>query len=187
MTPDTSADRSSLARAICRLSYLEGDFLLRSGQRSNHYFDKYLFEADPETLRRIAKSLRPLVPAGTEILGGLELGGVPLATALALETNLPIAFVRKAAKEYGTMKLAEGPELRGRTVLVVEDVVTSGGQVVKSVEALRERGALVHRALCVVDRESGGAAALSGIGVELIPLFTMSELAEWLPRSKANA
>lgn len=184
---DPNLDRTSLAQAICRLSYLEGDFLLRSGQRSKHYFDKYLFEADPETLRRIAKSMRPLVPAATEILGGLELGGVPLATALGLDMNLPIAFVRKAAKEYGTMKLAEGPDPNGRTVLVIEDVVTSGGQVVKSVEALRERGAVVQRALCVVDRESGGGAALSKIGVELKSLFTMSELSEWLPRSRANA
>src|SRR5688572_368681 len=106
---EPTADLSSLAQTIYRLSYIEGDFLLRSGQRSKHYFDKYLFEADPETLGRIARALGPLVPPGTEILGGLELGGVPLATALGLDLKLPIAFVRKAAKEYGTMKLAEGP------------------------------------------------------------------------------
>jgi orotate phosphoribosyltransferase len=176
---DPTHDLSSLARTIHRLSYIEGDFLLRSGQRSKHYFDKYLFEADPETLALIARALRPLVPRETEILGGLELGGVPLATALGLEMKLPIAFVRKAAKEYGTMKLAEGPEMRGKSVLVVEDVVTSGGQVVKSVEALRERGALVTHALCVIDREQGGPAALAQIGVELKPLFTMSQLTAW--------
>jgi orotate phosphoribosyltransferase len=178
---DRSPELASLAQTICRLSYIEGDFLLRSGQRSKHYFDKYLFEADPETLRRIARGLRALVPAGTEVLGGLELGGVPIATALGLELNLPMAFVRKAAKDYGTMKLAEGHEVEDRSVLIVEDVVTSGGQVVKSVEALRVRGAQVRHALCVIDRESGGSAALAQIGVELRPLFTMSQLSAWLP------
>ena len=175
-------DRAAIARAICRLSHLEGDFLLRSGERADYYFDKYQFEADPELLRRIAEALRPLVPADAEILGGLELGGVPVATALALATGLPMAFVRKTAKQYGTMKLAEGPGVEGKKLVVIEDVVTSGGQIVESTEALRARGAQIDYALCVIDRESGGVGALAAVGVELRPLFKANELSEWLPK-----
>jgi len=174
---------ASLARDVCQAAYLEGDFLLRSGRRSSFYFDKYRFESDPRLLSRITSALRGLVPAGTELLGGLELGGVPLATALSLATGIPVVFVRKKAKEYGTAKLAEGPEVTGRRVLVVEDVVTSGGQVVESVQALREYGAVIETALCVVDRAGGGAEALGAIGVELRPLFTLADLEPWMPGS----
>ena len=91
-------------------------------------------------------------------------------------TGLPARFVRKEAKTYGTCQLAEGGALDGRRVTVVEDVVTSGGQVVLSCADLRERGAVVAHALCVIDREAGGPEALRDIGVEARPLFTMSEL-----------
>ena len=111
---------------------LAGTFTLRSGAVSNEYFDKYRFESDPALLRRIGEAMAPLVPVGTEVLAGLELGGVPLATILAQVTGLPACFVRKEAKSYGTCQLAEGLDLAGRQVTVVEDVVTSGGQVVIS-------------------------------------------------------
>ena len=132
--------------------------MLRSGVVSNEYFDKYRFEADPALLRDIAAALVPLVPAGTEALAGLELGGVPIATMLSQLTGIPAYFVRKEAKTYGTCQLAEGGELDGRRLTVVEDVVTSGGQVITSCGDLRDRGAIVEHALCVIDRESGGPA-----------------------------
>src|SRR6185436_15817294 len=137
------------------------------GVTSTTYFDKYQFESDPALLRAIAEHLAPLVPSGIDALAGLELGGVPLATALSLHTGLPALFVRKEAKAYGTCRLAEGGEISGRRLLIIEDVVTSGGQVVASTEALRALGARVDTALCVIDRESGGAAALARAGVEL--------------------
>ena len=168
--------RADLARDLYAVSHLIGTFTLRSGAVSNEYFDKYRFESDPELLRRIGEAMASLVPEGTEVLAGLELGGVPLATILAQVTGLPVCFVRKEAKTYGTCQLAEGLELAGRRVTVVEDVVTSGGQVVISCGDLRYRGAVVEHALCVIDRESGGPAALAEIGVELHPLFTMTEL-----------
>jgi orotate phosphoribosyltransferase len=143
---------------------------------STEYFDKYLFEGDPTLIRAIAEAMAPLVPDGTEALAGLELGGVPLATMLSQVTSLPALFVRKEAKTYGTCRLAEGGELEGRRLTVVEDVVTSGGQVVTSCGDLRERGAVVETALCVIDRESGGPEALADIGVELRPLYRMTEL-----------
>ena len=169
-------DRRSLAAAVFDRSHLTGSFLLRSGQVSNEYFDKYRFEADPQLLRALAEALAELVPEGTEVLAGLELGGVPLAVALGQVTGLPCAFVRKAAKPYGTRKVAEGSEVEGRRVLVIEDVVTSGGQVVASTADLRDLGAEVDHALCVIDRQAGGPDALAAVGVALRPLFTMAEL-----------
>lgn len=169
-------NRPELARAIVRAAHITGEFRLRSGATSTEYFDKYRFEADPQLLRAIARELVPLVPADTQVLAGLELGGVPIATALSLETGLPTAFVRKEAKRYGTCRLAEGAEIAARKVLVVEDVITSGGQVVESTAALRQLGALVSSVVCVIDRQSGGAEALSKIDLRLAALFTKAQL-----------
>jgi len=168
--------RQELARAIHQRSLLRGEFTLRSGAKSDRYFDKYLFESDPELLAEVSQELAKLVPADTEMLAGLELGGVPLAVMLGQLTGLPVVFVRKKAKDYGTMRLAEGGDIAGKKLLVVEDVVTSGGQVVISTNDLREPGAIVDSAVCVIDREAGGVDALAEAGVALAALFTMSEL-----------
>lgn len=168
--------RTELAAEIHRVSHLEGNFVLRSGATATRYFDKYRFESDPRLLRAICEAMLPLVPPGTEALAGLELGGVPLATVLSQLTGLPLLSVRKAAKEYGTRNLAEGGEVAGRRLLIVEDVVTSGGQVVLSARDLRSLGATVEHALCVIDRQAGGPERLAGEGIELRALFTMAEL-----------
>jgi orotate phosphoribosyltransferase len=165
-----------LAAAIYRTAHLTGTFRLRSGAVSSEYFDKYRFESDPQLLAAIARAMMDLVPPGVQALGGLELGGVPLATQLSQVTGLPTLFVRKAAKPYGTCQLAEGSAIEGRTILLVEDVVTSGGQVAESAEALRRLGAHVTDALCVIDTEAGGPRALAATGIRLRPLFRMSEL-----------
>ncbi len=157
---------------------LTGEFLLRSGAVSSEYFDKYLFESDPRLLREIAEALAGLVPNDVDALAGLELGGVPLAVAVSQVSGLPTLFVRKAAKQYGTGRLAEGGKVAGRRVVVVEDIVTSGGQVIESCRALRERGANVAVVLCVIDREAGGRDSLAAEGLELRPLFAMSRLRE---------
>lgn len=169
-------DRTALAARLGAVSRLSGEFLLRSGQTSTTYFDKYQFESDPALLAAIARQLAPLIPDETELLAGLELGGVPVATALSLETGIPAVFVRKVAKTYGTAKLAEGPAIDGRRLLVVEDVVTSGGQVVISTNDLRERGAIVDTAVCVLDREQGGTDALAAAGIEMRAAFTRTDI-----------
>lgn len=171
-------DDPSLARDLYRASHLRGSFTLRSGVVSNEYFDKYLFEADPLLLGRVSDALLPLIPDGVDAFAGLETGGIPLAVMLAQRTGLPARFVRKEAKAYGTRRLAEGGEVEGRHLLVVEDVVTSGGQLLASIRDLRERGALVSHAVCVIDREAGGPGAMRDIGVQLRALFTMHELAD---------
>ena len=169
-------DRTELADAIVRAAWLRGEFTLRSGAKSAEYFDKYRFEADPALLRAILAELAGLVPDGTEVLAGLELGGVPLAVGLSQMIGIPAAFVRKKAKDYGTCRLAEGAEVRGRRVVVIEDVVTSGGQVVDSCARLRELGAMVRDVVCVIDREAGGRDALGRNGLALASAFTMSDL-----------
>jgi len=169
-------DHAELAAVVDQIARLQGSFLLRSGIRATEYFDKYRFEAEPTLLREIARQLAPLIPTDTEVLAGLELGGVPIATALALETGLPAAFVRKEAKAYGTCRLAEGSDVDGRHVLVVEDVVTSGGQIALSTADLRAAGAIVDHALCVVDREQGGTEALAESGLTLVSLLTRTHL-----------
>ena len=168
--------RFELARRIYQTSHLTGQFTLRSGATATEYFDKYQFETDPELLREIAAHLQPLIPAETDTLAGLELGGVPLATMLSQLCGLPTCFVRKEAKTYGTCKLAEGGDIAGKRLLIVEDVVTSGGQIALSTQDLRTLGARVSHALCVIDREAGGAENLAKAGVELHALFRMGEL-----------
>ncbi|GAB3831906.1 orotate phosphoribosyltransferase [Kribbella italica] len=165
-----------MGRRIYEVAHLTGEFTLRSGVTTDHYFDKYRFEADPVLLEAVAEAMVPLVPAGTEVLAGLEMGGIPVVTALGRQTGLPCAFVRKEAKAYGTCRLAEGAEIAGRRVLVVEDVVTSGGQIVLSTRELRALGADVREALCVIDREQGGAAALKEIDLGLLSLLKAADL-----------
>lgn len=171
------ADRDpDLARRIYETAHLTGEFRLRSGVTSDEYFDKYLFEADPALVREVATALVGLVPDGTELLAGLELGGIPLVTLISQSTGIPARFVRKKAKDYGTCRLAEGGDVAGRRVTLVEDVVTSGGAVLDAARELRELGAEIDTVLCVIDRESSGRDNLAEIGLTLRSLFTMTDL-----------
>lgn len=169
----TDAD---LAHRVRDRSRLTGNFVLRSGRVTDEYFDKYQFEADPVLLNELARAMVRLIPAGTQVLAGLEMGGIPVVTALGQETGLPCAFVRKEAKRYGTARLAEGAEVTGRQVLIVEDVVTSAGQIAISAGQLRELGASIGHALCVIDRQEGGAATLMGERIRLHALLTREAL-----------
>jgi orotate phosphoribosyltransferase len=169
-------DRTQLARRIYATAHITGTFTLRSGVVSNEYFDKYLFEANPQLLADIAEGIAPLVPHGIETLAGLELGGVPIATMLSQVNRLPVCFVRKEAKTYGTCKIAEGADVDGKRLCIIEDVVTSGGAILDAATELRVRGAILGPVICVIDRESGGKEKLAVEGLELFPLYTMSEL-----------
>ncbi|WP_201931099.1 orotate phosphoribosyltransferase [Nocardioides donggukensis] len=172
---DLPAD-PDLARDVDACCRLHGRFTLRSGQVASEYFDKYLFESDPALLARVAAQMEGLVPAGTDLLGGLELGGVPIATMVSARTGLPALFVRKKAKEYGTCKLAEGPEVAGRRVTIVEDVITTGGAVRDATLALREAGAVVEVVVCAIDRSPVGESPLADVGLEVRPVLTRAEL-----------
>ena len=173
MNATTDSDLARDVDACCRLT---GEFTLRSGQVASEYFDKYLFEAQPQLLSRVVAQMEPLVPAGTELLGGLELGGVPLATVLSARTGLPSLFVRKQAKEYGTCKLAEGQDVAGRRVTLVEDVITTGGAVRDATRALREAGAVVETVICAIDRSPEGENPLADVGLDVRPVLTRAVL-----------
>lgn len=169
-------NRKELAKAIFNVAHITGEFKLRSGTTSTEYFDKYQFEARPNLLSEIANHLIEVLPNNYDFLAPLEMGGIPIATAIALQNGKELCFVRKEAKEYGTCKLAEGPDIKGKRLLIVEDVVTSGGQIILSAKELRDRGAIVEEAICVIDRQAGGAEKLLEAGIKLNPLFTMEEL-----------
>jgi orotate phosphoribosyltransferase len=165
-----------LARLVNERSRLTGQFTLRSGVTATHYFDKYLFESDPALLRRVVEQMFPLVPAGTELLGGLELGGIPIATLLGQLTGLPVMFVRKQAKAYGTRKLVEGVDCAGRRVLLVEDVISTGGAVIDAAHAIRELDAATDTVVCAIDRRAPDAHQLASNGIAVRTVLTGDEL-----------
>jgi len=168
----TDSDLDDLARdvdAVCRLT---GEFTLRSGQVTHEYFDKYLFETDPVMLRRVAERMVGLIPDEVDLLGGLELGGIPLVTMMSNLTGLTALFVRKEAKTYGTRRLAEGAAFSGRTVLLVEDVITTGGAVRNAAGALRAAGATVETVVCAIDRSPPGSDPFAADGISIRAVLT---------------
>jgi orotate phosphoribosyltransferase len=166
----------NLGQRIHATSLIHGSFVLRSGAATDHYFDKYRFEADPVLLREVAEAMVPLLAPETDALAGLEMGGIPIATMVGQLTGLPVRFIRKKAKDYGTSQLAEGGPVEGLRLTIIEDVVTSGGAISMAIPALRDLGAQVTVAVCVIDREAGGSDALAADGVELRSVFRAADL-----------
>ena len=165
-----------LAKRIVEAARITGTFVLRSGATSDVYFDKYRFESDPELLREIAAHLADLIPEGTQRLIGLEMGGIPLATALSIETGIKAGYCRKKAKEYGTALQVEGGVERGESVTIIEDVITSGGAAIDAIHALRAMDITILGLICVVDREAGAAEKFQELKVDFRPLFKRSVL-----------
>jgi orotate phosphoribosyltransferase len=172
-------ERLELAREINTISRLTGRFVLRSGNTSSKYFDKYQPASVPKLLREIAVHASLLIPRDTDVLAGLEMGGIPFVTALSLQSDIPQAFVRKEPKLYGTTRLAEGSDVKNKKVLVVEDVITTGGQVVDSVESLRDLGARIDSVFCVIDRREGRIGVIENANLEVISLFTSEEMSQF--------
>lgn len=168
--------KQELAKKIYEVAHLTGTFTLRSGQISNVYFDKYQFEARPDILAAIAEQMIPMLPKKLDYLGALEMGGIPIATAVSLKTGIPVVFLRKEAKEYGTCKFAEGPEIKGKRLCLIEDVVSTGGQVIITSQMVREQGAFVDDVLCVIDRSQGKTEQLEAAHLRLRSILTMNEI-----------
>ena len=169
-------EKSELAKKIKAAAYLTGEFKLRSGKTSSFYWDKYRFESDPALLQYVAHFMKRLLPPEFDKLAGLELGGVPLATALSIQTGKPALYCRKEAKTYGTCNLLEGGWAPGQRVVAVEDVVTTAGQVCQSVQDMRGLGLRIEHVVCAIDREQGGRENLEKIGCSLAAAFTLDEL-----------
>ena len=168
--------KNEIIQQIREVSHLTGEFKLRSGTISNFYFDKYRFESNPQLLTTIAELMVKLLPAEFDGLAGLELGGIPLATAISLQSGYPCYFVRKEAKTYGTCNLIEGGVKEISKLVVIEDVVTTAGQVCRSIDQIRAEGHVVQHVLAVIDRQAGGVEKINAIGCSFASVFTLSEL-----------
>jgi orotate phosphoribosyltransferase len=167
--------RSELIEKMKEIALLHGEFTLRSGKKSNWYFDKYRFEGVPGIMRSVAHHMARQIPAETHRLAGIELGGIPLATAISLETDIPAIFIRKASKDYGTEKQIEGVFTPDDNILVVEDVVTTGGQAIVLIDQLREQGLKIAGCLAVLNREEGSNEAFAAANIPFWWLFSRED------------
>jgi orotate phosphoribosyltransferase len=152
-----------------------GRFVLTSGAISDYYIDIKKASTNPETLKVIAESMSKYTQ-GYDLLAGMELGAVPLVVALSLETNLPYVVVRKEKRGHGTAKQIEGCDVKNKKVLVIEDVTTSGGSVVKTIQILRGNKAEVDKVLVVVDRESGARDKLEKMNINFVSLVSIQDI-----------
>jgi len=168
--------RDELARRIAEAALLRGEFTLRSGRKSNYYLDKYLFETQPDILRELGRMFAERLPAGVERIAGPELGAVALAAAASLASGKPFVIVRNQKKGYGSGKLLEGTRKEGETVVIIEDVLTTGGQVLEAVKSLESAGAKVAGILGVLDRQEGARQNIESAGLVFESLFTTADL-----------
>jgi orotate phosphoribosyltransferase len=167
---------SELAKRIADVALLRGEFTLRSGRKSNYYLDKYRFETQPDVLAEIGKLLAARVTAKTDRIAGAELGAVPLAAAAGMASGKPFVFVRNQKKDYGTAKQVEGVLNAGELILIVEDVLTTGGQVLEVVKTIQDLGAKVEKIVAVIDRLEGARENIEKAGVVFESLFTTKDL-----------
>jgi orotate phosphoribosyltransferase len=167
--------RDELVAKMKEIALLHGEFTLRSGKKSSWYFDKYRFEGIPSIMRSVAHHMARLLPAGIDRLAGIELGGVPMCTALSLETDIPCMFIRKRAKEYGTAAQIEGVYDKTDNILVVEDVVTTGGQAIVMIKQLREEGLRIAGVLAVLNRSEGSTEAFEAENIPFWSLFSRQD------------
>jgi len=173
---DRAEELRELAADVVQASYLKGDFLLTAGNRSSYYFDKYLFETKPAILRRLGRFLADLVPADTDRVAAPELGAVLLGGAVCMELGLPLVIVKKEAQQYGAGRPIEGELHPGERVCLIDDVVTTGTQVVRAARKISELGAVVGDVVVALDREEGGEDRIAEAGIRYRPLFRKRDL-----------
>ncbi len=169
-------DKKQLAQRVKEASYLEGDFILRSGKRSTYYLDKYLFETQPDILRALGQEFCKHLTGDVTLIAGAELGGVALAAATAMEAGKPWIIVRNSKKDYGTSKMIEGKISPGDVVLLVEDIATTGGQVLEAAKIITEAGATVKKIVCTIDRKQGARENIEGAGYVFESILTKEDL-----------
>ena len=169
-------DQATLAKRVKEVSYLEGDFTLRSGKKSKYYMDKYLFETQPDILAALAARFAARRGPAVTRIAGAELGGVALAAATSLATSLPFFIVRNSKKDYGTSKLIEGTLLPGDVVLLVEDIATTGGQVLEAAKVIQGMGATVDKIVAVIDRLEGARENIEKAGFVFESILTKTDL-----------
>lgn len=170
-------DKAQIARRICEAALLHGDFTLRSGRKSRYYLDKYLFETQPDILKALGDLFAQHVEKGkVDRVAGAELGGIPLVTAASMATGLPSVLIRNQKKDYGTAKQLEGKLDKGDRIVIVEDIATTGGQVLEAAKVLRDLGAVVVKIVAVIDRQEGARENIEVAGFKFESLFTKTDL-----------
>ena len=169
-------NRTDLARRIRESAYMEGDFTLRSGRKSKYYLDKYLFETQPDILRALGEMFAAFVKPSTTLIAGAELGGVALAAAASMASGKPFVIIRNAKKDYGTSKPYEGKLTGGDSVLLVEDIATTGGQVLEAAKFMTSIGAEIERIVAVIDRQEGARENIENAEFVFESLFTKADL-----------
>jgi len=175
---------SHLREIIATKSLLKGDFVLASGRRSNYLFQLRQTTLHPEGSHLIADIIVDFMQReGVDQIGGLELGAVPVVTAVALVSHLkayPVAafFVRKTVKEHGARELINGYLTDGSETLIIDDVTTTGGSILKAVAAVAEKKCVVRKALSIVDREEGATEELARSGIQLFSILRKSDFAD---------
>lgn len=156
--------------------FLKGDFTLSSGKKSDYYINMKKAITEPEILSTIAKLITDkIADDDVDKVAGPALGAVPIATAVSLESKIPLLMIRKEKKGYGTSKLIEGELNSDDNVIVVEDVTTTGGSLLKAINAIQENGGNVTRAFVVVDRQEGAIEEFEKAGITLEPLISVDE------------
>ncbi len=168
--------RNELIKRVKETAYLEGDFILRSGKRSKYYLDKYLFETCPDILKELGREFAKHVGSDVTLIAGAELGGVALAAAAAMESGKNWVIIRNSKKDYGTSKLVEGKLNKGDVVLLVEDIATTGGQVLEAAKVITEAGATVKKIVAVIDRKQGASENITAAGYKFESLLTKDDL-----------
>lgn len=168
--------REELIKRIKETAYLEGDFTLRSGKKSKYYLDKYLFETCQDILKALGKEFAKYVTSDISLIAGAELGGVALAAATAMETGKNWVIIRNSKKGYGTGKLIEGKLNKGDVVLLVEDIATTGGQVLEAAKVITEAGATVKKIVAVIDRKQGAGENITNAGFKFESILTKTDL-----------
>lgn len=169
-------DHATLAKRVKEVALLEGDFLLRSGKRSKYYFDKYLFETQPDILETMGAEIARRMPAEVARIAAPELGAVALGAAASLAARKPFFIVRNAKKDYGTAKQIEGKVEAGETVVLVEDIITSGGQVLEAAKLLTGMGVKIAKVIVALDRMEGGREAIEAAGYVVDAVLTKKDL-----------
>ena len=168
--------KDELIRRVKETSYLEGDFVLRSGKKSKYYMDKYLFETCPDILKALGEEFAQHITDDVTLIAGAELGGVALAAATAMAADKNWIIVRNSKKGYGTSKMVEGVLRPGDVVLLVEDIATTGGQVIEAAKIITEAGAKVKKIVCVIDRKQGAQENITEAGFAFESIMTKDDL-----------
>ena len=165
-----------MIKRIKETAYLQGEFILRSGKKSNYYLDKYLFETHPDILQALGEEFAEHATDDVTLIAGAELGGVALAAATAITTGKNWIIIRNSKKGYGTGKLIEGTLNAGDNVLLVEDIATTGGQVIEAAKVITEAGAKVKKIVCVIDRKQGARENITEAGYKFEAILTRDDL-----------